>query len=167
MTPVPLLGGQQGVAYLISTSSSAIERDRLALRKILDKYFLKEYVKWAKRFRDEFYELMFRLKGWRWKGMKINRPSVVGHYTNDLVYERLAPGVLEELNKRKPPDERGMRRSKHHQWLTEDIGHPALQKHLAVLVAFMRAAPNWSVFHRNVERAPSKVGETIRLALDE
>jgi hypothetical protein len=40
---------------------------------------------------NEFYQEMFRLKGWEWKGMSVNRPSVVGKYTNDLVYKRLAP----------------------------------------------------------------------------
>jgi hypothetical protein len=61
----------------------------------------------------------------------------------------------------------GRRKSKHQQWLTEDIGHPALQKHLAILIAFMRASPTWAVFHRNVERALPKLGEIIPLALDE
>ena len=31
--------------------------------------------------------------------MSVARPGVVGRYTNDLVYERLAPGILEELQK--------------------------------------------------------------------
>jgi len=34
----------------------------------------------AKRFPNEFYEQMFRLRGWQWKGMKVNRPQIVGHY---------------------------------------------------------------------------------------
>lgn len=45
---------------------------------------------WAKRFPDEFYKQICRLKGWQWRGMKVNRPSVVAQYTTDLVYERLA-----------------------------------------------------------------------------
>lgn len=142
-------------------------RDRIALQKILEKYLLKEYAKWAKRFPDEFYELMFKLKGWQWNGLSVKRPGVIGKYTNDLVYERLAPGVLDELKRLNPRDQKGHRRTKHHQWLTDDIGHPALQRHLAVIIAFMRAAPNWNVFYRNVQRALPKVGEQIPLALDD
>lgn len=157
-----------GIIALVDEATGYQEvRDRLALQKILDKYLLEEYAKWAKRFPDEFYELMFTFKGWQWKGMSVNRPSVVGKYTNDLVYERLAPGLLAELKRLNPPNERGRRKAKHQQWLTEDIGHPALQRHLAILIAFMRAAPNWGVFHRNVERALPKLGETIPMALDE
>jgi hypothetical protein len=35
-----------------------------------------------------------------------------------------------ELEARNPKDERGHRKNKHHQWLTEDVGHPALAQHL-------------------------------------
>ncbi len=157
-----------GIIALVDEATGYQEvRDKLALQKILDKYLLADYAKWAKRFPDEFYELMFKFKGWQWKGMSVNRPSVVGKYTNDLVYERLAPGLLKELKKLNPPDERGNRKARYQQWLTEDIGHPALQRHLAILIAFMRAAPNWAVFHRNVERALPKLGETIPMALDD
>jgi hypothetical protein len=40
---------------------------------------------WVKKFPDEFYENIYKLKGWRWPGMSKNRYSVVGHYTNNLV----------------------------------------------------------------------------------
>jgi len=53
-------------------------RDREALQAILDAYLRKELAAWAKRFPDEFYEQMFRLRGWRWKGMKVNRPPGSG-----------------------------------------------------------------------------------------
>ena len=77
-------------------------RDRGALNRILDKYLLTERAKWAKRFPDEFYKEIFRLRGWAWQGMKVNRPQMVGHYTNDIVWDRLAPGVREELERLNP-----------------------------------------------------------------
>lgn len=70
---------------------------------------------------------MFRLRGWQWRGMKVNRPQVVAKYTNDFVWDRLAPGLLDELRRRSPKGERGARSTKFHQYLTEDIGHPQLQ----------------------------------------
>jgi len=92
---------------------------------------------------------------------------IVGKYTNDLVYERLAPGILEELRRLNPKGEKGYRKSKHQQWLTEDIGHPELQKHLAVLIGFERASANWGMFYRMVQRALPKLNEQIPLALEE
>ena len=134
-------------------------RDREALQAILDAYLRKELAAWAKRFPDEFYEQMFRLRGWRWKGMKVNRPQVVGKYTTDLVYERLAPGILEELESKNPKNVRGRRDAKHHQWLTENVVHPALAQHLYALIGFMRASATWKNFYDMVQRAFPKKGE--------
>src|SRR3972149_798273 len=97
--------------------------------------------------------------------MKINRPSVVGRYTNDIVYERLAPGILKELKSRNPKNETGNRPAKHHQWLTQDVGHPALAQHLHATIALMRASATWEHFYRLLQRALPKKNETIPLAL--
>lgn len=142
-------------------------RDREALQKILDKYLLHEFAVWAKRFPDEFYKEMFRLRGWQWRGMRVNRPSVVGKYTNDLVYQRLAPGILDELQHRNPKDERGNREGRHHQLLTGDIGIPALQQHLHATMGFMRASTTWDQFYRMMQRAFPKLNSTLYLNFPE
>lgn len=143
-----------GIIALVDEATGYQEiRDRRALEAILDRFLRKEFAAWARRFPDEFYQQIFRLKGWTWRGMTVNRPSVVGRYTNDLVYERLAPKILEELEARNPKDDRGHRKAKHHQWLTEDVGHPALAQHLYGLIGFMRASDSWDAFYRLVQRA--------------
>ncbi len=157
-----------GIIGLVDEATGYQEvRDKKALQAILDKFLRKEFAAWAKRFPDEFYREMFRLKGWDWKGMKVNRPSVVGRYTNDLVYQRLAPGILDELQSRNPKDERGNRRSKHHQWLTEDVGHPALAQHLYATIGFMRASMDWPQFYHMMERAFPKMNTTLTLNFPE
>ena len=153
-----------GIIALVDEATGYQEvRDRLALQAILDKFLRKELAAWAKRFPAEFYEQMFRLKGWQWKGMKVNRPQVVGRYTNDLVYERLATGILDELRERNPKDEKGRRKHRFQQWLTEDVGHPVLAQHLYALIGFMRVASSWEQFYRMVQRAFPKKGHTLML----
>jgi hypothetical protein len=142
-------------------------RDKEALKQILDKYLRKEFAEWAKRFPDEFYRQMFRLRGWQWRGMRVNRPSVVGKYTNDLVYQRLAPGILDEMQKRNPKDEKGQREGKHHQLLTGDIGVPALQNHLFATTKFMEASATWDQFYRSMQRAFPKLNSTLLLNFPE
>lgn len=155
-----------GVVALVDEATGYQEvRDKMALQAILDAYLKKELAAWAKRFPDEFYREMFRLRGWKWRGMSVNRPSVVGKYTNDLIYERLAPGILKELRERNPRDEKGQRKNRHHQWLTEDVGHPALAQHLHAVIGFMRASATWDQFYRLMQRAFPKKGQTLELAL--
>ena len=157
-----------GIIALVDEATGYQEiRDRNALHKILDTYLLAEQAKWAKRFPDDFYKEIFRLRRWVWQGMKVNRPSVVGRYTNDCVWDRLAPGLRQELECINPKNETGNRRARHHQWLTSDVGHPALQKHLSGVMALMRASSNWDNFRRLLQRAYPKVNTTFEMPLDD
>ena len=156
-----------GIIALVDEATSYQEiRDRNALNRILDKYLVAEHAKWAKRFPDEFYKEIFRLRSWQWKGMKVNRPSVVGHYTNDFVWDRLAPGVRKELERINPKNETGRRRAMHHQWLTTDIGHPALQRHLTGVMAIMRGSIEWNHFRRMLQRAYPKTNTNLELDIE-
>ncbi len=136
-----------GIIALVDEATGYQEvRDKLALQEILDQYLLKEFAAWAKRFPDEFYQQIFRLRNWQWKGIKVNRPQCVAQYTKNIVYARLAPGILKELETRNPRLLRGSRLAKHHQFLTEDIGHPALAMHLHAAIGLMRAGKDWVHF---------------------
>jgi hypothetical protein len=159
---------QVGIVALVDEATGYQElRDKKALQALLDKYLRKELAAWAKRFPDEFYKEMFRLRGWRWPVPSARRPGAVGNYTNDLVYERLAPGILEQLEARNPKDERGNRKGRHHQLLTDDVGHPALSQHLHAVIGLMRASSGWDQFYRMINRAFPKKGATMELALDD
>jgi hypothetical protein len=60
------------------------QRAKTALRDIFDAFLRKELAAWVQRFPEEFYREIFRLRGWGWKGMKVNRPQVVAYYTSGL-----------------------------------------------------------------------------------
>lgn len=155
------------IALIDEATGHQDSRPRDDLQKHLDKYLKKEFAAWSKRFPDDFYEEMYRLKGWQWQGMKVNRFQVVAFYTNDLIYSRLTPGMLEELQQINPANEFGLRNHKHHQHLTHDIGHPALQQHLYAIIGMMRASTSWGPFVRMIDRAFPKIGSTYALALDD
>lgn len=138
-------------------------RKQDALQKILDAFISKELAAWVKRFPDDFYNEMFRLKDWNWNTLK--RPAVVGTYTNDIVYERLAPNLVEELKKKTPKSDKGHRANKYHQWLTTDVGHPILSQHLYAVIGLMRTCQTWEQFKRLINRAFPKKNEQMLLDL--
>jgi hypothetical protein len=142
-------------------------RARHALENILEQFIAEELRKWTKTFPDEFYKQMFRLRDWDYKPWTVKRPSVIGKYTNNLVYDRLAPGVLEELRRKNPKLNNGHRRHRHFQWLTEDVGDPRLREHLAAVIALMRASNDWDHFMRAIDRALPKYGDTYQLPYDD
>ena len=109
-------------------------RDRIALQKILDKYLTDEWAKWTKTFPDDYYKELFRLNGMPYPPTTSKRPGYIGHWTNDIVYSRLAPGVTKELKRKNPRLPSGYRKRKHFQYLTKDIGHPTLKEHLSNII---------------------------------
>jgi hypothetical protein len=163
---------QVGIVALVDEATGYQDvRPQQALQKYLEALIRKELAAWAKRFPDEFYENIYKLKNWPWPGMGKNRYSVVAHYTRDLVYERLAPGVLEELERKSPKNEKGERPNRFHQWLTDDVGHPLLAQHLHALLMFQRLAIangyGWQRFVKMVDQVLPKKDSTLELALSE
>ena len=153
-----------GIIALIDEATGYQDvRNRQALQNILDAYLRKELAAWAKRFPDEFYKQIYRLRGWEWKGRRLNPPQVVAKYTTDFVYERLAPGIREELERRMPRTPRGTKRGKLHQLFTDDIGHPALAQHIHAVTTLMRAAANWDQFKWMLGRSLPKRGDNLQL----
>lgn len=156
-----------GIIGLVDEATGYQElRKRNALDRIFNKYLSKEVSEWQKRFPDEYYELIFDLNGWQWLGRKFNPPRLVGKYTKNIIYERLAPEIITELERRNPPDKKGERKVKHHQWLTPEVGHPELDKHISAIMALMRASSSWRGFKRNLERAFPKINDQLWLNMD-
>ncbi|QPQ55574.1 P63C domain-containing protein [Allosphingosinicella flava] len=127
-------------------------RQRDALAEILRKFVAKELQPWIPTFPVEFYRQIYRLNGWEFNEQSNARPGVIGHWTNNIVYRRLAPGVWEELNRQTPRSERGNLRHKLFQRLTDDIGHPKLREHLAAVVMLMKYSPDWRVFMERIDK---------------
>jgi len=149
------------IALVDEVTGYQTDRARHALEEILEQFISKELNKWAKTFPDEFYQEMFRLRGWQYIPLNVKRPALIGKLTNNIVYERVAPAVLDpdELKILNPKNEKGHRRHRHHQWLTSDIGHPRLREHIAAVIALMKASTKWSNFRRGLERAFPRFGQ--------
>ncbi len=140
------------------------ERERNELQKILEKYIATELLPWVKTFPDEYYEQLFRLMEWQYNPLSVKRPKYVGKLTNKIVYEKLPPGVLEDLRRLNPVTEKGYRKDKHFQHLSPEVGKEHLEKHLTEVIVLMRISPNWRTFEKHLERAfPSHREEQIEV----
>lgn len=159
-----------GIIALIDEVTGFQEfRKRRALREFLNRFITDEWAKWTRRFPEEFYEEMFRLKGKPYPPHKdsFKRPSYVGHWTNSVVYKRLGPGVLEELRKNNPRLPSGNRARTFHQYLTEDLGVPKLVEYLQKVIFLMKTCTSWDDFERRLNRVAPIPGKTIELPLDD
>lgn len=157
-----------GIIALVDEATGYQEkRARDALAKFLELYFVEEVarLKWAKMFPDEFYKEMYRLRGWSWPTGVKGKTSYVGKLTNEIVYERLPKGVLEQLKERNPViPERKRRAHIHTQFLSQDIGQQDLKNHLMKTITLMQASTSWTGFIELLNRVAPK-GKEIPLSL--
>ncbi len=148
-----------GIIALVDEATGydkAKQRTKDELQKILNKLLLSEASQWVKTFDDTFFEDLYKMHKWTWRSAN-KHPQIVGSLINDIVYARLAPGVLTKLKELNPKDEHGNRKKKHHQFLTEDIGVPELKQHLEkIRVLAVAANYDWVRFMTFLDRACPK-----------
>ena len=154
-----------GIIALVD-EATGYEKDRIAgsLARILEVFIAKELQPWVKTFPSEYYEQLFRLRGLAYSSDSVKRPQYFGVLTNDIVYKRLAPGVLDELKRVK--EEAGRPRDKLFQRLTENVGYPKLREHLGAVVATMQLSDSYKDFKGKLDRIRPKfpgIGETMSL----
>lgn len=160
-----------GIVALVdeATGFQAV-RPQNALQQYLEKLVRKELAVWAKKFPDEFYENIYKLRNWQWAGMGKNRYSAVAGYTRDLIYERMAPGLIDELASKSPVDESGSRPNRLHQWLSDDIGNPMLASHMQSILTLQRLAIangwGWQRFVGMVDQVLPRKGSTLSLPFE-
>ena len=147
-----------GITALVDEATGyQYDREHDELQKILKAYISEELLPWQKSFPDVFYKELFRLNGWNYtvNGIK-KRPGVIGKWTNTIIYEELPKGVLEELKNKTPKNASGNRTERYHQYLSEDIGEPNLEKQINKAVTLFQVSDNmkqfWSNFKKMKER---------------
>ncbi|GAA4066283.1 P63C domain-containing protein [Agromyces indicus] len=139
-----------GIIALVDEATGYQEiRTKDALSRILEAFVAKELQPWVKTFPPEYYREMFRLRGIEYDPMSVQRPQYFGTLTNDIVYDRLAPGVRDELkaSQKKAEGKSG----KLFQHLTTSVGYPKLREHLGSVVTLMKLSTDWNDFKAKLD----------------
>jgi len=157
-----------GIIALVDEATGYQEvRDRQALARILEAYVEKELQPWIRTFPPDFYRELFRLRGLEYPTPTVKRPQYFGNITNDIVYRRLAPGVLDELKRVQLRDAKGRPKHKLFQMLTQNVGYLKLREHLASVVTIMTLSSGWTDFQEKLDRIHPRFGDTMMLQFDE
>jgi P63C domain len=144
------------------------ERPRDELQKILAAYISPTLLPWTERFPLEFFKEMFRVYRWPWPYTEEDYPGPLGpRYAGKLVrqiiFENLPPGVLEKLDELNPADGKWQRKSRMSQLLSSEIGHPHVEKLVAVATMLFRVSDDKDDFWRNYKKAFQKKGDQTEM----
>lgn len=141
------------IALIDEATGYQFDREKDELQHILKAYISEELLPWQKKFPDIFYKELFRLNGWDFtvNGIK-KRPGVIGKWTKTLIYNELPNGVLKELEKNTPKDEKGHKKTQMHRLLTDDIGNPHLKAQINQMIILFQLSDDmkhmWNQFEK-------------------
>ena len=141
-------------------------RAKDALIRLLEKYVSKDALPWVKTFDDEFYKELFRLHGYAYYPGTVKRPMIFAKRTEDI-YNRLAPGAREELQKLVKRGPSGRPSEKLFQHLTESEGYKALLELIRTAKIVMKLSNDPKDYERKLDRLHPRFGDTIPLALND
>ena len=96
----------------------------------------------------------------------VRRPQYFGHLINDIIYRRLAPGVLDELKNSVPKAPSGRRKGTYQQKLTPELGHHKLREDLASVTTIMVLSDDYKDFKRNLDKRHPRYLENLSIEFD-
>jgi len=136
------------IALVDEATGFQYDRPRRDLEEQLKKFLSESLRRWVRTFPAAYFQHLCRLRGVELRSdMKL--PQYFGHLTNNLVYRRIAPGLLAHLKERR--SERGNPGNKLNQWLSLDVGVPELLLHLGTVIAVMKQHTNYDSFERALD----------------
>jgi hypothetical protein len=138
-----------GIMALIDEATGfQYDRPKRDLEEYLSKFLSESLRRWVRSFPGDYFKHLCRLKGVELRpDMKL--PQYFGHITNDLVYRRIAPGLLKAIKERRR--ERGSRSNKLHWWTSEELGRPELLLHLGTVVGLMKLHTDYDAFYKQLD----------------
>lgn len=137
------------IALVDEATGYQYERPRRDLEEYLKKFLAEGLRRWVRTFPGDYFKHLCRLKGVQLRpDMKL--PQYFGHLTNDLVWRRIAPGLLKALKERR--EERGRPSNKLFQWTSEELGKPELLMHLGMVVGLMKLHTDYDAFHKQLSQ---------------
>jgi len=137
------------IALVDEATGYQYERPRRELEEQLKKFLSDSLRRYARTFPIDYFKHLCRLRGVHFRP-DMRLPLYFGHLTNNLVYRRIAPGLLIHLKERKA--ELGKTSNKLTQWLSLDVGVPELLLHLGGVVTLMKQHKTYEDFERELNK---------------
>ena len=147
-----------GIRALVDEATGyQLERPRRDLEEQLKKFLSESLRRWVRTFPADYFKHLCRLRGVEFRDdMKL--PQYFGTLTNDIIYRRIAPGLLKSLKQRRA--EIGRPNEKLHSGLSLDVGVPEILLHLGTAVGLMKLNDDYDKFKKQLDEVAPIYPET-------
>jgi hypothetical protein len=135
------------IALVDEATGFQYDRPRRDLEDYLKKFLSESLRRWVRTFPADYFKHLCRLRKVELRSdMKL--PQYFGVLTNNLVYRRIAPGLLKKLKQRRV--ELGRPNEKLHSGLSLDVGIPEVLVHLGTVVGLMKLHTDYDAFEKQL-----------------
>lgn len=137
------------IALVDEATGYQLERPRKELEEQLKKYLSDSLRRWVRTFPADYFKHLCRLRGVELRP-DMRLPQYFGTLTNNIVYKRLAPGLLMRLKELR--NEKGRPGNKLHSWLSLEHGVPEILLHLGIVIAVMKQNTTYEAFEKALDQ---------------
>lgn len=164
-----------GIVGLIDEAVGFKDKARDEYRNLFQQFIRNEWAQWEQEFPDQFSDMLYRLYGIRrFDPTSTKHPRFFAKFVRKFIYQPLANSrgkILEMLDERNPVVyANGGRRFKLFQFLSSEVGMPAIRAHLWQVVGIGNASTNIRQFERSFYRAFPEafpIGKNYELEFDQ
>lgn len=149
-----------GITALVDEATGYIhEKKKDEYREIFREFIRRECREWEQEFPMQFFDMLYRLYELP-KGVEGRHPQFFGKFITKYIYTPLAGSggeILRHLGEKNPviykDGIRKGRKHKMHQFLTDELGLPAVRSHIWQVIGIGNGATSKDAFDRSVKRA--------------
>jgi len=137
------------IALVDEATGFQYDRPRRDLEEQLKQYISESLRSWVRTFPVAYFKQLCRLRNVELRP-DMRLPQYFGHLTNNLVYRRLAPGLVKRL-KEKRSELKGENSHNLHSLLSADFGFPEVLVHLGMVIGIMKQHTDYEKFERALD----------------
>jgi hypothetical protein len=157
-----------GIIALIDEATGYIKDKRKEeYRELFKEFIRQEYGEWAREFPEQFFDLLYRLYNLRRNNLKGRHPRFFSKVIRKYIYSPLVNShgaILEMLDEKNPVVYvNGGRKHKLFQFLSDEIGLPALRAHIWQVVGIGNSVRSKESFDRAFGNAFPQSGHQWQL----
>lgn len=164
-----------GIIGLIDEAVGFADRAKDEYRSLFNQFIRDQWSQWSQEFPAQFADMLYKLYGIKRLNPDTSQhPRFFAKFTRKFIYHPLANSrgrILEMLDEKNPVVyANGGRRHKLFQFLSDEVGLPAIRAHLWQVVGIGNASSNIKQFERNFYRAfpeAMPLGRNCALDLDD
>lgn len=144
------------VTWIDKITGYKYEEENHIILQQLAFYVDSEILSWQKEFQSNFYNEIFRIKGWDYNPYSLNRIDTIFFYTDQLIYNFLPNDLFKFKESTTFKSETGYYRVGLQDFLNHEVGKESLKNQFIKVTTILSLSKNWDHFKKQLQEIYGK-----------